>query len=153
MPFGAFAAVAFFVLLFFAALASAISLLEVAAALLIHRFGWSRRQATVMPAAVCFIGGIATVLSFNVWADWHPLGFVPALAQATVFDLIDHLTSNVLLPVGGFALAVLAGWALPGTVLAEELRLPRMRAARLRWILRWVVPAGILVAALTPLFI
>jgi NSS family neurotransmitter:Na+ symporter len=106
-----------------------------------------------MPAAACFFGGIATVLSFNVWADWHPLGFVPALARATVFDLIDHLTSNVMLPMGGFALAVLAGWALPGTLLAEELRLPPVRAARLRWILRWVVPAGILVAALAPLFI
>jgi NSS family neurotransmitter:Na+ symporter len=153
MPFGALAAVAFFVLLFFAALASAISLLEVAAALLTHRFGWSRPKASAVPAAACFVGGIATVLSFNLWADWHPLGFVPALADATVFDLVDHLTSNVLLPVGGLGIAVLAGWVLPGTLLAEELRSPPARAARLRWILRWVVPAGILVAALAPLFV
>jgi len=153
MPFGALAAVAFFVLLFVAALASAISLLEVAAALLIRRFGWSRPWAAAVPAMACFIGGIATVLSFSLWAGWHPLGFVPALAQATVFDLVDHLTSNVMLPVGGFALATLAGWVLPREFLAEELRLTPARAARLRWVLRWAAPAGILVAALAPLVV
>jgi NSS family neurotransmitter:Na+ symporter len=151
MPLGALAAVAFFVLLVFAALASAISLLEVAAALLTHRIGWPRSRATVVPAVGCFIGGIATVLSFNLWAEWHPLAFVPGLAQATVFDLVDHLTSNVMLPISGLAIAVLAGWALPKAFLAEELRMKPGRAAGLRWVLRWVAPAGILVAALAPL--
>jgi len=51
------------------------------------------------------------------------------------------------------ALAVLAGWALPGTLLAEELRLAPASAARLKWVLRWLVPAGILAAALAPLFV
>jgi NSS family neurotransmitter:Na+ symporter len=153
MPFGALAAVAFFVLLFVAALASAISLLELAAALLTHRAGWSRPRASWVPAAACFVAGIATVLSFNQWADWHPLALVPGLARATVFDLVDQLTSNVLLPVGGFALALFAGWALPGTLLAEELRLAPASAARLKRVLRWVVPAGILAAALAPLFV
>jgi NSS family neurotransmitter:Na+ symporter len=153
MPFGALAAVGFFVLLFVAALASAISLLELAAALLTHRFGWPRPWASVVPAAACFGAGIATVLSFNHWADWHPLAFFPGLATATVFDLVDHLTSSVLLPAGGFALAVLAGWVLPGTLLAEELRLSRAGAARLHWILRWAVPGGILAAAFAPLCI
>jgi NSS family neurotransmitter:Na+ symporter len=153
MPFGALAAVAFFVLLLVAALASAISLLELAAALLTHRFGWSRPWAAAVPAAACFAAGIATVLSFNLWAHWHPLDFLPGLATATVFDLVDHFTSNVLLPAGGFALAVLAGWVLPRTLLAEELRLSPAGAARLHGFLRWVVPAGIIAAAFAPLFL
>ena len=151
MPFGTLAAIAFFVLLFFAALASAISLLELAAALLTHRFGWSRPWASASSAAACFVAGIATVLSFNLWADWHPLAFFSGLATATVFDLVDQLTSSILLPAGGFALAVLAGWVLPPTLLAEELRLSPAGAARLHWVLRWVVPACILAAALAPL--
>jgi NSS family neurotransmitter:Na+ symporter len=151
MPFGAAAATGFFVLLFFAALASAISLLELATALFVHRLGWTRRRASAAAAAACFTAGIATVLSFNRWADWYPLAFVPGLAEATVFDLVDHLTSNVLLPLGGFALALLAGWFLPGAVFAEELRLTPSRATRLRRILRWAAPAGILAAALAPL--
>jgi NSS family neurotransmitter:Na+ symporter len=151
MPFGTLAAFAFFVLLFVAALASAISLLELGAALLVHRYGWRRPQAAAALAAACFAGGLGTVLSFNLWAGWHPLAQVPAFAKATVFDLLDHLTSNVMLPIGGFALSVLAGWVLPASLLAEELRLAPARAARLRWILRYAAPAGIAAAALAPL--
>jgi NSS family neurotransmitter:Na+ symporter len=151
MPFGTLAALAFFALLFVAAFASAISLLELGAAILVHRYGWRRPQAAAVLAAACFAGGLATVLSFNIWAGWHPLAGLPAFAQATVFDLLDHLTSNVMLPIGGFALSVLAGWVLPASLLAEELRLGPARAARLRWILRYVAPAGIAAAALAPL--
>jgi NSS family neurotransmitter:Na+ symporter len=153
MPFGIVPATLFFVLLVFAALASAISMLELAASLFTRRLGWSRRRAALVPAVACFAGGLVTVLSFNRWADWHPLGFVPALASATPFDLLDQLTSNVLLPLGGLGLAVLAGWVLPLSLLADELRLPPKRARLLRGLLRWVVPAGILAAALAPLLL
>jgi NSS family neurotransmitter:Na+ symporter len=152
MPFGALAAVAFFVLLFVAALASAISLLELAAALLTRRFGWPRPWASAVPAVACFVAGLATVLSFNLWADWHPLAGVPGFARATPFDIVDHLTSNMLLPLGGFALAVLAGWALPRAFLAAELGLAPPAAARLHLVLRYVAPAGIAAASLAPLW-
>ena len=151
MPGGAIAAFVFFALLAVAALASAISLLELGAALLVRRYGWRRTSATVVLAAACFAGGLATVLSFNLWADWHPLAAQPRFASATVFDLLDHLTSNVMLPLGGFLLCVFAGWVLPASFYAEELRLGAAGAARLRWILRYVAPAGIAAAALAPL--
>jgi NSS family neurotransmitter:Na+ symporter len=152
MPGGAIAAFVFFALLAVAALASAISLLELGAALLVHRYGWRRASATAALAAACFAGGLATVLSFNLWAGWHPLGALPRFASATLFDLLDHLTSNVMLPLGGFLLCVFAGWVLPASFYAEELRLGAAGAARLRWILRYVAPAGIAAAALAPLF-
>ena len=151
MPFGTLAAFAFFVLLLVAALASAISLLELGTALLVRRYGWRRPAAAAALAAACFAGGLVTVLSFNRWAGWHPLAHVPAFAQATAFDLLDDLTSNLMLPIGGFWLCVFAGWALPASLLAEELRLGQAGAARLRWILRYVAPAGIAAAALAPL--
>jgi len=72
MRLGAIAAVAFFVLLFVAALASAISMLEIVVATLMRRFGLRRVAATAIAAGTCFVAGIATVLSFNFWADWHP---------------------------------------------------------------------------------
>lgn len=153
MPFGTHAAFAFFVLLFVAAFASAISLLELAVALLVRRFGWRRPAATAALAAACFLGGIATVLSFNLWSHWHPLAALPAFARATAFDLIDFLTSNLMLPLGGLLLAVFAGWILPVSLLAEELRLGPAWARRLRGMLRYVVPAGIAAAALGPLLV
>ncbi|MFM9968910.1 MAG: sodium-dependent transporter [Burkholderiales bacterium] len=150
MPFGAVAAAAFFTLLFVAALASAISMLEVVVAMLSQRLGWSRPKTTGVAAAVCFLAGIATVLSFNVLAHWHPLAGLATFANATLFDLIDHATSNLLLPLGGLAISMFAGWAIPEEVLRDELKLSRRLLPLLRWALRFVVPAAILVATLSP---
>jgi NSS family neurotransmitter:Na+ symporter len=90
------------------------------------------------------------VFSFNLWAGWAPLGGIPLFARSSVFELIDHLTSNLMLPVGGFALALFAGWVLPGPSLADELGLGARGAALLRFTLRWVTPALIAAAALAP---
>jgi NSS family neurotransmitter:Na+ symporter len=148
MPFGTAAAFTFFVLLFVAALASAISMLEIVVAMLTRRFGWRRRWAALIAATTCFVAGIATVLSFNLWAHWHPLAAVSGFETATFFDLLDHLTSNMLLPLGGFAIALFAGWAVPDRMLTEELRLTPAGAFALRLTLRYIAPIGIAVAAL-----
>lgn len=151
MPFGTAAAIAFFLLLFVAALASAIALLELPVALLL-RYGWSRPLASLVVGAACFATGLSTVFSFNLWADWHPLAALAGFATATVFDLVDHLTSNILLPLGGFAIAIFAGWVVPVRSLVGELGLSPLGAAALRIILRYVVPLGIAAVGLGPLF-
>ncbi|MCL4183292.1 MAG: sodium-dependent transporter [Burkholderiaceae bacterium] len=153
MPFGTLAACAFFVLVFVAALASAISLLELVVSWLMRRQRWRRAVAAWSAAATCFVAGIATVLSFNLWADWHPLAGLGVASGATVFELIDQLTSNLMLPLGGLAIALFAGWIAPRRMLAEELRLGPLGAAALGVALRYVVPAGIVVATLGPLFV
>jgi NSS family neurotransmitter:Na+ symporter len=153
MPFGAIAAQAFFGLLFVAALASAISMLELVVALLMRRLGWRRVGATVMASVTCFIVGITTVLSFNVWAHWYPLARLAVFQKATVFDLLDHVTSNVLLPVGGLAIALFAGWVMPQRVLAEALRLGPAGTVTLSVTVRYVVPAAITAATLSSIFI
>lgn len=153
MPFGTIAAQGFFGLLFVAALASAISMLELVVALLMRRLGWRRIGATAVAAGTCFIVGIATVLSFNVWAHWYPLARLAMFQTATVFDLLDHVTSNVLLPVGGLAIALFAGWAMPQGVLAEALRLGPAGTVALSVSLRYVVPGAIAAATLSSIFI
>ena len=135
-------------LVFVAALASSISLLELVSAWLMRRFGWRRTIAAWTAATSCFIAGIATVLSFNRWADWHPLANLGVASGATVFDLLDQLSSNFMLPLGGLAIALFAGWAVPQRMLAEELRLGPAAAAALGAALRYVAPAGIVLATL-----
>jgi NSS family neurotransmitter:Na+ symporter len=150
IPGGVVAAFGFFLLLIVAAIASGISMLEMPVAALSRR-GWSRARATVATAAACWVCGLATVLSFNAWAGWHPLSFVPAFAKATVFDLLDHLTSNIMLPLGGFTLALFVGWILPARLVAEETGLAPQAARILRLLLRFIVPTCIAVVALFPL--
>jgi NSS family neurotransmitter:Na+ symporter len=99
------------------------------------------------------VAGIATVLSFNLWSGWHPLQGLDGFASATVFDILDHVTSNLLLPIGGFAIAVFAGWAVPQGLLVDELRLTPRGATTLRVLLRYVAPLGIAAATLAPVLL
>ena len=151
LPFGTLAATAFFVLLAVAGLASAISLLEMPVAFLQRRTACSRRFATVASALACWVLGLFSALSFNVWSDWFPLASIPGFARASVFDLLDQLTSNMLLPAGSFALALFGGWAIPTSLFAEELRLGPTSIAVIRALLRYVVPCAIAAASLAPL--
>ena len=152
MPFGSRAAFGFYVLLFVAALASAISMLELVVALLMKRFALRRIFATAIASSACFLAGIATVLSFNLLANWYPLGGLANFESATVFDLLDYLTSNILLPIGGLAIALFAGWAIPERVLLEELRLSPAACRILRILLRYVVTSEIVVTTISAVF-
>jgi NSS family neurotransmitter:Na+ symporter len=146
LPLGTLAAAGFFVLLALAALASAISLLEMPVSWLAHRTNWPRARATAIAAAACWLLGLASILSFNRWAAWYPLADVPGLARATLYELIDQLTSNALLPLGGLALALFGGWVIPPRLLAEELRLGITGTVVVRALLRYVAPIGIAAA-------
>jgi neurotransmitter:Na+ symporter, NSS family len=130
-----------------AAIGSAISFLELATAPLQRALGLSRKTASIVCGMACWLLGIITVLSFNIWAEWFPLGTVSTFSRSTWFDLIDHLTSNVLLPIGGFGIAVFVGWAVPRTLMAKELRLGNVALATLYALLRYIVPAGIVAAS------
>lgn len=137
LPLGTPAAITFFVLLVIAGLASAISLLEMPVAFF-QRRGWSRSLGTTISAGTCWVLGLASVLSFNLWKDWFPLSSVTIFQRATIFDLLDQLTSNILLPIGGVALAIFGGWVLPTQILSDELDLSPKGIRLLRFVLRYV---------------
>jgi neurotransmitter:Na+ symporter, NSS family len=69
-----------------------------------------------------------------------------------VYDLIDYLTSNVLLPLGGLAIALFVGWAVSERLLQEELKLGRTGTRMLRFLLRYVAPITIVFATFAPGF-
>jgi NSS family neurotransmitter:Na+ symporter len=152
MAYGNVFAVAFFSLLFIAALASGISLLEGVVAVLGQGNSRTRKRAAVSSAAACFALGIPTVLSFNRWAQWHPLSAFDRFHVATAFDLIDYLTSNILLPTGGLGIALFAGRVISEHVLREELRLRPVTSQTLRVLLRFVAPIAIVLVTFAPAF-
>lgn len=147
LPGGRWAATAFFAMLTVAALGSAISMLEAVVAVLDRRAGWPRSRGTVVAGVACFMVGLATVLSFNHWADVHPLGQISRFAEATVFDLLDDTTSQVLLPLCGLALAVFVGWVMPARLLGRELGLTGAPLIGLRFTLRFVASTLVVAAA------
>jgi NSS family neurotransmitter:Na+ symporter len=151
LPFGQLWALAFYILLFIAALASAISLLELVVAWLRQRLSISRIWASAIASAACWVTGFLTVFSFNHLKDWRPLRAVPSLGDANAYEGLDHLTSNLMLPLGGLLIAIFAGWVMPSSVLAAELGVGQVAARVLQAALRYVVPAAIALATAAPL--
>jgi len=144
MPGGRLFGCMFFVLLVFAALTSAIALLEGAVAWA-EEHGVRRRTAAAAGGALAWLIGLASVLSFNRWREIRPFGM-------SIFDLLDYATTNVLVTVGGLLIAVFAGWRMSEAATRAELGLAPGAAYR-GWLLlmRFVVPAAIAAILLTNL--
>lgn len=104
LPGGNILAVTFFILLLMAALTSAISLLEHIVAYVQMRFQWTRRRAGLVVTTSIMLMGIPVSLSFGPMSD-------VTLGGKTVFDLLDYLTSNILMPLFGIAMCLIFGWS------------------------------------------
>lgn len=152
MPLGGLLGFTFYVLLVVSALGSAISLLELVVAWLMTKRGLSRVSASSLAGVACWLAGIPTALSFSQWREWWPLAGFSGFERATVFDLLDFLTSNVLLPLCGFALAIFAGWLIPRALIALELDVSDRTAWLLQAILKYVAPGLVVLAVLAPWF-
>jgi NSS family neurotransmitter:Na+ symporter len=137
MPGGAFFSTLFFILLSFAAWTSALGLMEPAVAWLVERFNRTRAQAAIIIGGLIWLLGFGTVFSFNVLA-----GF--SVYKGTIFDNLDHLTNNIMLPLGGLFIAVFAGWVMCRNSTAEELGGTGLIYRLWRLLARYLVPVGIL---------
>ncbi|MFW2440038.1 MAG: sodium-dependent transporter [Arenicellales bacterium] len=145
MPGGQIFGALFFVLIVVAAWTSSISLIEPAVAWLIENRGMTRIMAAVWCGVATWLVGIATVLSFSHWAfDFNFLGTVK---HNGVFDILDILTANIMLPVGGLLIAIFAGWMMKPKHSKEELALNRSyRVWQL--LIKYVAPALVSVVIL-----
>lgn len=145
MPFGTVIGTIFFFFLILAALTSAIALYEPTVAWLAER-GIRRGHGVLVAAGLSWIMGIASILSFNLWRDWHPLGFIERFAKATPFDLITQGIDALVLPLGALVIAYFASRLLPAAASRSEFGAGDAHGYRLwRMAVRWVTPALILV--------
>lgn len=152
MPFGNLVAFLFYALFIFAALTSTISLLETVVSYFIEKTNFSRKAIALGLTGLFWAVGIISVLSFNIWADVHPLGFISAFAGMTPFALINGLVGSILLPVMGVLISFFAGWVIPKMVAREELGFARGLYFDM-WLLvvRFVAPLGVLALLLANL--
>lgn len=143
MPGGAIIGGLFFILLVFAAWSSSISLIEPAVAYLVENREWGRPLAASVVGTICWLLGIGTVLSFNLWSGESYQFF-----DRTFFDLLDFLTANILLPLGGLLIALFVGWVSKKHLSESELDFPTVLFSLWWFILRFIAPLGILVVFL-----
>lgn len=134
---GVFFSTIFFVLLSFAAWTSAIGLMEPAVAWIVEHFNRTRAQASIMVGGLIWALGFGSVLSFNEMAE------VKFLA-GTIFDNVDYLTSNIMLPLGGLLITIFAGWVMCRNSTSDELGDSGFLFKSWRLLARFIAPIGIL---------
>jgi len=138
---GLFFGTLFFILLVFAAWSSAISLIEPAVAYLVENRGIKRLTAAVICGLATWLVGLATVFSFNIWSDFTVMG-------KTIFDLLDFVTSNIMLPLGGLLIAIFAAWVMKKESSRQELELGKMGFSLWYFVTRFVTPVAVLIVFL-----
>lgn len=135
----------FFVLLTFAALTSAISLLEPVVELVEERTPLSRVGSTMVSGIAIWALGIAALLSFNIWADF-------LLFNLNIFDLLDTFTSKVMLPFTGLGAIVFVAWCLDRQSVVNELGLAGWKEQLWHLVARYVAPIGVIAVFIAGLF-
>lgn len=131
----------FFVLLLFATLTSAISLLEPVVSWITENTKWSRVKASVISSVAIWFLGISVAFSFNIWSHFK-------VFDKTIFDLLDYLTANLMLPIGGFGITIFAGWVMQKKHAKGELNIPEQLFKLWHFLIRYVATAAIFIVFL-----
>ncbi len=107
----------FFAMVLFAALTSAISIMEAVVASLIDQFGFTRKKAVLVETAVTLVFGVVVCLGYNVFYFEAKL---PTGATAQILDILDYISNNLLMPVVAIGTCILVGWILKPEVIVNE---------------------------------
>ena len=148
MPGGTFLSILFFGLLVFAALTSAISMLEVTTSYLIDERNWIRRRATLVSGALIALVGIPSALSGGT--EIFGSGFASVFGK-NWFDSLDYLATNWMLPLGGLGISVFTAWRMNEALRHDDfLSGTKLAAFYKGWLLllKFVVPVAIVLVFL-----
>ncbi len=144
MPGGTIFGTIFFILLVFAAWTSGISLIEPAVAWLVENREMSRIRASIWVGLSVWLLGLGTVFSFNIWS-----GESFQLFGKTFFDLLDYLTANIMLPLGGLLIAIFAGRSLSRDSSVDEFNMGDGFFYKLwRVLIRYITPVAVVIVFL-----
>ena len=110
----------FFLMVLFAAITSAVSILEAIVASMMDKFGWSRKKSVVIMSATCFVWSVLVCLGYNVLYFEYTL---PNGAVGQLLDIFDYVSNNLLMPILAICTCILIGWVVKPKLLVGEMRL------------------------------
>jgi len=146
MPGGAAISAFFYLLVAFAALTSTISLMEVVSSFAIDELGWTRPRAVLTMGGAIALFALLSAVSLGANAGLSTMNLIGRRSTAGVFGTLDYLASNWFLPVGGFLIALFAGWAMSPRETREELEQGHGRMAGYsgwRFLIRFAAPLAV----------
>ncbi|QFT88576.1 Sodium:neurotransmitter symporter family protein [Bacillus sp. THAF10] len=148
LPFGAMFLTMFLILLLFATLTSAFSILEIIVAVIVKDNQEKRRKIAFITGLIIFVLGIPSALSFGVLSHI-------TVRDLLLFDAADFLVSNIGLPLGALLISIFVGYRVPKSILEDEFfqGSPVKKGLFQTWyfLMRYVIPGGILLVFLQSL--
>ena len=113
MGVGTVVGIVFFLMFLFAALTSAISLLETSVSTLEDELHWKRWKCCLLMAGVMLVIGTASSMGYGVWDSVRILGM-------QFLDFFDFLTNSVMMPIAAFATCLLVSRVIGVKRIEEE---------------------------------
>ena len=134
MKFGNVVGTVFFLLVFFAALTSAISLMETIVSILRDKLGWTRKGTCVFVTILALVMGVPSSLGFG------PLSFISWMGMS-VLDIMDFVSNSVLMPIVAFFTCIFIGFVIKPSTIADEVNVTdgtfkgeKLFAVMIKWI-------------------
>lgn len=134
MKFGNVVGTVFFLLVFFAALTSAISLMETIVSILRDKLGWTRKGTCVFVTILALVMGVPSSLGFG------PLSFISWMGMS-VLDIMDFVSNSVLMPIVAFFTCIFIGFVIKPSTITDEVKVTdgtfkgeKLFAVMIKWI-------------------
>ncbi len=132
---------AFFLLVFFAALTSSISLMETVVSIVMDKTKWGRKLACIAVAVFSLLLGIPSSLGFSIWDH------ITFLNGLTFLDLFDFMSNSVIMPIVAFFTCVLIGFVVKPKTVIDEVKVTdgTFKSEKLFTVMiKWIAPVFIL---------
>ena len=108
----------FFAMVLFAALTSAVSVMEAVVSSLMDRFHISRFKAAAIETGIALVGGVLVCLGYNqLYFDVT----LPNGSHAQILDILDYISNNCLMPIVAIGTCILVGWIVKPKVIIDEM--------------------------------
>ncbi len=117
MPGGSVIGALFFIMVFFAAITSSISLMETVVSIVCDKLGWKRLPASLAVFGVAFALGSVSALGFSVWSGVKPLGL------SDILTFFDFISNNIIMPVVALLTSLFIAYFLKPKTIIEELEI------------------------------
>lgn len=114
---GNFIGLIFFLMVLFAAVTSAVSVMEAIVSSIMDKFNLSRNKSALIVTAYAFIGAIIVCMGYNVlYFEFH----LPNGTIGQILDILDYISNNCLMPLVAILTCILIGWIVkPNTIIDE----------------------------------
>lgn len=119
----------FFAMVLFAALTSAVSIMEAVVSSFMDKFHLSRTKATSIETVIALVAGLLVCFGYNALYFELPL---PNGSTAQILDIMDYASNNILMPIVAIGTCILIGWIVKPKVVVDEVEKTGCKMGRKR---------------------